>query len=40
MQAKRFILVYSLGEDVDLLKEGNGMLMIWLLRARFYKTKA
>ena len=39
-KAKRFIPVYSLGEDGDLLKEGDGMLLVWVLRARSYKTKA
>ena len=36
----RFISVYRLGEDGDLLKEGDGMLSVWALRARSYKTKA
>ena len=36
----RFIPVYRLGEDGDLLKEGDGMLLVWVLRARSYKTKA
>ena len=36
----RFIPVYRLGEDGDLLKEGGGMLLVWALRARSYKTKA
>ena len=36
----RFIPVYRLGEDGDLLKEGGGMLSVWALRARSYKTKA
>ena len=36
----RFILVYRLGEDGDILKEGGGMLLVWALRARSYKTKA
>ena len=35
-----FFLVYRLGEDGDLLKEGGGMLLVWVLRARSYKTKA
>ena len=39
-KAKRFISVYRLGEDGDLLKEGDGMLLVWALRARSYKTKA
>ena len=37
---KRFIPVYRLGEDGDLLKEGGDMLSVWVLRARSYKTKA
>ena len=37
---KRFIPVYRLGEDGDLLKEGGGMLSVWALRARSYKTRA
>ena len=36
----RFIPVYRLGEDGDLLKEGGGMLSVWVLRVRSYKTKA
>ena len=36
----RFILVYRLGEDGDLKNEGNGMLSVWALRARSYKTRA
>ena len=36
----RFISVYRLGEDGDLLKEGGGMLSVWALRARSYKTRA
>ena len=36
----RFIPVYRLGEDGDLLKEGAVMLLFWALRARSYKTKA
>ena len=39
-KAKRFISVYRLGEDGDLLNEGGGMLSVWALRARSYKTKA
>ena len=39
-KAKRFISVYRLGEDGDLLKEGDGMLLVWALRACSYKTKA
>ena len=31
--------VYRLGEDGDLKNEGNGMLSVWALRARSYKTK-
>ena len=37
---KRFISVYRLGEDRDLKNEGGGMLLIWSLRVRSYKTKA
>ena len=36
----RFILVYRLGEDGYLKNEGNGMLSVWALRARSYKTRA
>ena len=36
----RFIPVYRLGEDGDLKNEGGGMLSVWALRARSYKTKA
>ena len=36
----RFIPVYRLGEDGDLKNEGDGMLLVWALRARFYKTRA
>ena len=39
-KAKRFFLVYRLGEDGDLLKEGDGRLSVWALRARSYKTRA
>ena len=39
-KAKWFISVYRLGEDGGLLKEGDGMLSVWALRARSYKTKA
>ena len=40
-KAKWFISVYRLGEDGGLhFNEGDGMLLIWLLRARSYKTKA
>ena len=39
-KAERFISVYRLGEDGDLLKEGGGMLSVWTLRARSYKTRA
>ena len=35
-----FIYVYRLGEDGYLKNEGNGMLSVWVLRARSYKTKA
>ena len=37
---ERFIFVYRLGDDGDLKNEGNGMLSVWALRARSYKTKA
>ena len=37
---KMFIPVYRLGEDGDLKNEGDGMLLVWVLRARSYKTKA
>ena len=41
MQGKMFIPVYRLGEDGGLhFNEGADMLLIWLLRARSYKTKA
>ena len=36
----RFIYVYRLGEDGDLKNEGDGMLSVWALRARSYKTEA
>ena len=36
----RFILVYRLGEDGYLLKEGGDMLSVWALRARSYKIRA
>ena len=40
-KAKRFIPVYRLGEDGGLhFNEGADMHLIWLLRARSYKTKA
>ena len=39
-KAKRSISVYRLGEDDDLLKEGDGRLSVWALRARSYKTRA
>ena len=35
-----FIPVYRLGEDGDLKNEGNGMISVWALRARSYKTRA
>ena len=38
--ARRFISVYRLGEDGDLLKEGDGMIPVWALRASSYKTRA
>ena len=40
MQGKRFIPVYRLDEDGDLHDEGGGMLSVWALRARSYKTRA
>ena len=36
----RFISVYRLGEYGDFLKEGDGRLSVWALRARSYKTRA
>ena len=40
-KAKWFISVYRLGEDGGLhFNEGADMLLIWLLRACSYKTKA
>ena len=36
----RFIPVYRLGEDGDLKNEGDGMILVWALRTRSYKTKA
>ena len=39
-KVKWFIPVYRLGEDGDLKNEGGGMLLVWVLRARSYKTKA
>ena len=39
-EGKGFISVYRLGEDGDLLKEGGGMLLVWVLRASSYKTRA
>ena len=33
-------LFIALGEDGDLKNEGDGMLSVWALRARSYKTKA
>ena len=35
-----FIYVYRLGEDGDLKNEGKGMLSVWALRTRSYKTRA
>ena len=35
-----FIYVYRLGEDGYLKNEGNGILSVWALRARSYKTRA
>ena len=40
MLGKMFNSVYRLGEDGDLKNEGDGMLSVWALRARSYKTKA
>ena len=40
LEDKWFILVYRLGEDGYLKNEGNGMLSVWALRARSYKTRA
>ena len=37
---ERFIPVYRLDEDGDLHDEGDGMLLVWALRACSYKTKA
>ena len=34
-----FIYVYRLGDDGDLKNEGKGMISVWALRARSYKTK-
>ena len=40
-KAKWFIPVYRLGEDGGLhFNEGDGMLLVWALRACSYKTKA
>ena len=39
-QDRKVFPVYRLGEDGDLLKEGDGMLSVWALRARSYKTRA
>ena len=40
-KAKWFISVYRLGEDGGLhYDEGDGMIPVWTLRARCYKTKA
>ena len=36
----RFIYVYRLGEDGDLMKYDAVMLRFWTLRARSYKTRA
>ena len=36
----RFISVYRLGEDGNLKNEGDGRLLVWVLRARSYKTRA
>ena len=37
---RKVFSVYRLGEDGDLKNEGGGMLSVWVLRARSYKTKA
>ena len=37
---RKFFSVYRLGEDGDLKNEGDGMLSVWALRARSYKTRA
>ena len=37
---RKVFSVYRLGEDGDLKNEGGGMLLVWALRARSYKTKA
>ena len=39
-QGQVFIYVYRLGEDGYLKNEGNGMLLVWALRARSYKNRA
>ena len=40
-KGKGFISVYRLGEDGGLhYNEGDGMLLVWALRVRSYKTKA
>ena len=36
----RFFPVYRLGEDGDLKNEGGGMILVWAIRARSYKTRA
>ena len=40
-KAKWFISVYRLGEDGGLhYNGGDGMLLVWALRVRSYKTRA
>ena len=39
-KAKWFIPVYRLGEVGDLKNEGGGMILVWAIRARSYKTRA
>ena len=41
MQGKTvYFLFIALGRMVTFCKEGDGMLSIWVLRARSYKTRA
>ena len=40
MQGKMFFLFIALARMVTFCKEGGGMLSVWALRARSYKTKA
>ena len=39
-QDRGLFLFIALGRMVTFCKEGGGMLSVWALRARFYKTKA